>query len=161
MATSTRNLLVVGLVLLGAVATLAVRETRADLLFFIPAPAPARVEVQALRQPAGLSLYLELYGADDQATRSDGQLELVISDSRGAIYQTVRSVRAADFSHVRLPGDTGLHWRLGYGVGWLGYETDLGGLPVGPWQVAVTFTPTQGIPLGSVTVLPSPPSAHP
>ena len=147
-------MLVLGFVLLAAVTTLAVRQARAEPLFFLPAPPPQQVgQVVVVPGPGGLAVYMGLRAADGRPTRGDGQAALAISDGRGVIYRTVRQVRSADFVQVRLPGEQGPVWALLYGFPWLSYEKDLGKPAAGPGQAQITMTTTQGSVLyGAATI---------
>lgn len=151
---SNRMLAVLGLLSLAAVTTLAIQQTRAEPLFFLSAPRPQQVRPVVEASPAGLSIYFGLLAADGRETRGDGQVEMVVSDGRGAIYRNTRRVRRADFAHVRLADRAGWRWSLVCGFGWLAYHDGLSDPAAGPGQVEVTFTTAQGATLhGSAAIL--------
>ncbi len=141
----SRSLLLLGLLLLAAVAGLSVRQTRTELLFFLPSPEPREVGPVIVQSgPAGMAIYFGLRAADGRATRADGQAELVIRSRQNTIYRRSWRVRGTDFAQAQLPGAPGLSWLLVYGLGWLSYRDNLGSPPAGPGSAQITFTTPQG-----------------
>jgi hypothetical protein len=149
MGGKNRVILLLGLALLALVTVLSVRATRADPLFFLPAPQPEQVQVIVLPSAAGLSIHLSLLTADGQPTRCDGQVELVVSEGQNVLYRESRRVRAADFAPIRLGGPQGWHWPLVYSFGLLSYGDRLAPPTGSNGQVAVTFVAPGGLVLRS------------
>lgn len=140
----SRKLLVLGLLLLAAAGILAVRETHAEPLFFLPASQPQQIRLTVTEEPAGMSVYLNLLTAEGRETRTGGQAEMTVSDARGVIYRKAVRLQNADFASARLPIAGQWQWSHAYGFGWLSYGADLDHPAAGPGKVEVTFRPAQG-----------------
>ncbi len=152
MGRKSLGLALAGLLMLGLVGLLALRQARVEPLFFLPAPEPQQVRAVAVPAGrAGVTLYLGLSAAGGRGTRADGRAEVVVRDAQGIVSRSVRQVRGTDFAQVRLPDHGGWRWSLLYCLGRTGDQAKARQPVAGAGQVEITFTPARGQALHSIT----------